>query len=116
MLITQLLAELYRCTDALEDAAALTAVVKRASGAVGATVIGEIEVRYVPHGLTIGLFLAESHIVLTTWPEHRLLLVDILLCNPEMDCHAVLDEIVHALCPAGDVVRHEVARRIADAA
>ena len=42
---------------------------------MGATVVGESTVRYVPHGLTIAVFLAESHIVLTTWPEHRLLLI-----------------------------------------
>jgi S-adenosylmethionine decarboxylase len=85
-----------------------------AASAVGATVVGESTVRYVPHGLTIAVFLAESHIVLTTWPEHRLLLIDTLLCNPDMDADVAIDAIVQRLCPKGEVVRSRVPRRIAD--
>jgi S-adenosylmethionine decarboxylase len=70
-------------------------------------------VRYVPHGLTIAVFLGESHIVLTTWPEYRLLLVDILLCNPDMDPRTVVEQIREQICPEGKIIVHEVPRRIA---
>jgi hypothetical protein len=79
MLMTQVLADCYGCEASIEDADALMAAAMAAASAVGATVVGESTVRYVPHGLTIAVFLAESHIVLTTWPEHRLLLIDTLL-------------------------------------
>ena len=79
MLMTQVLADAYRCEAGIEDADALMAAAIAGAAAVGATVVGESTVRYVPHGLTIAVFLAESHIVLTTWPEHRLLLIDTLL-------------------------------------
>ena len=46
--------------------------------------------------------------VLTTWPEHRLLLIDTLLCNAEMDADVAVDEIVRRLCPAGEVVRQRI--------
>jgi S-adenosylmethionine decarboxylase len=85
-----------------------------AAEAVGATVVGESTVRYVPHGLTVAVFLAESHIVLTTWPEHRLLLIDTLLCNPDMNPDVAIDAIVQLLCPSGEVVRQRIPRRIAD--
>ena len=71
MLMIQVLADAYRCEAAIEDAEALMAAAIAGAAAVGATVVGESTVRYVPHGLTIAVFLAESHIVLTTWPEHR---------------------------------------------
>jgi hypothetical protein len=37
-----------------------------------------------------------------------------LLCNAEMDPDVAIDEIVRRLCPAGEVVRQRVPRRIAD--
>ena len=114
MLLTHALAEFYHCDDQIEDAAALIEIAKDAAQAVGATVVGEITIRYVPHGLTIGVFLAESHIVLTTWPEHRLLLVDILLCNAEMNYRVVIAEIERRLCSTGRTVVHEIPRHISD--
>ena len=113
MLMTHVLAELYECPDIIHDAKALAEAAKAAAQSVGATIVGEYEVRYVPHGLTIAVFLGESHIVLTTWPEFGLLLVDILLCNPEMDPRKVVGEIKQQICPGGKMVVHETPRRIA---
>jgi S-adenosylmethionine decarboxylase len=113
MLMTHILAELYECPEIIDDATALAEAAKRAAQSVGATIVGEYEVRYVPHGLTIAIFLGESHIVMTTWPEYRLLLVDILLCNPEMDPREVAAQIKARICPEGNMVVHETPRRIA---
>jgi S-adenosylmethionine decarboxylase len=112
MLMTQVLADLYRCEPLMDNPAALVKAARMAAEAVGATVVGEHEVRYVPHGLTVAVFLAESHIVLTTWPEYRLTLVDLLLCNPDMD-HAKSTAILkQQICPNGEMIVHEVRRRI----
>ena len=90
MLMTQVLADAYHCEASIEDGEALMAAALAAAAAVGATVIGETTIRYVPHGLTVAVFLAESHLVLT------------------------VDEIVRRLCPAGEVVRQRIPRHIAD--
>lgn len=116
MLMTHVLAELYGCSDAIADDVALAAAAREAAEAVGATVVGAYEVRYVPHGLTVAVFLAESHIVLSTWPEHRLVLVDVLLCNPTMDPHMVIARVKELICPDGTLATHDVPRRIADRA
>ena len=113
MLMTHILAELYECPAIIDDASALAEAAKTAAQSVGATIVGEYEVRYVPHGLTIAIFLGESHIVLTTWPEYRLLLVDILLCNPDMNPREVAEQIKAQICPDGNMVVHETPRRIA---
>ena len=114
MLMSQLLADAYGCEASIESSDALMAAALAGAAAVGAQVVGEATVQYVPHGLTVAVFLAESHLVLTTWPEHRLLLIDVLLCNPEMDADRVVDEIAARLCPAGEVVRHRITRSISD--
>ena len=110
MHLPQMLAEFYRCGREIEDERLLMAAAEAAAARIGATVISRSAVTYQPHGATVGVFLAESHIILTTWPEFRLLLVDSLLCNLEMSQHAVLDEIGARLCPEGKVVTHEVTR------
>lgn len=85
MKIRQLLVDARDCAGPLDDAEHLMALLHAAAAAVGATVVGSTEVRFVPHGVTAVLVLAESHIVVSTWPEHRLALVDLLLCNEGMD-------------------------------
>jgi len=115
MLMTHALAELYGCLPAIEDPAKLAAAAKAAVRAAGATVVGEYEVRYVPHGITVAVFLAESHIVLTTWPEYRLVLLDVMLCNPAMDHRAVVAGVKQRICPDGQAVVHEVPRKVAAA-
>lgn len=37
---------------------------------------------FVPHGLTVALILKESHLVLSTWPEHRYAAMSLQLCAP----------------------------------
>lgn len=113
MMMTHVLVELYGCSPSIEDEGELAAAARAAAAEVGATVIGNYEVRYVPHGLTVAVFLAESHIVLTTWPEFSLTLVDVLLCNPAMDHNKVVASIKRRICPDGQMVVHEVPRRIA---
>lgn len=112
MLMTQVMADAYGCNALIEDAEALLSAGQEAVSAVGAKVIGDTTIRYVPHGLTIGLFLAESHLVLSTWPEFKLLCIDTLLCNPEMSGDEVVDHLVSRLCPDGEVVRHRIQRKI----
>ena len=113
MLLIQALAELYGCDPIIEDAAGLAEAARTAAEKVGATIVGENVIKYVPHGLTVAVFLAESHIVLTTWPEYRLVLVDVLLCTPEMSHEAVIRYLAELLCPNGRTVLHHVGRRIA---
>jgi S-adenosylmethionine decarboxylase len=115
MLMTQVMADAYGCNKGIEDCEALISKGKMAVAAVGATVVGETSLHYVPHGLTIGLFLAESHLILTTWPEFSLLCIDTLLCNPDMDADRVIDILAESFCPDGRVVRHRIRRNIAQA-
>ncbi len=115
MIVHETLAEIYGCTPLLQEGEVLKRIAREAVVAQGATVVGASEVHYVPHGLTIALFLAESHIILTTWPELDLLLVDVMLCNPAMDCRRVLDRIQQAVAPEGSRVDHHVPRTLARA-
>ncbi|MBV8826513.1 MAG: S-adenosylmethionine decarboxylase [Hyphomicrobiales bacterium] len=113
MLIVHALAEVYGCQAIIEDAAKLVEAAKTAAAAVGARTVGEFQVKYEPQGLTIAVFLAESHIIITTWPEYQLALIDVLMCNSEMDYNQVVRQIREQISPDGHLVMHTVPRNIA---
>ena len=87
------------CSGPLDDADALLAVSRSAAAVVGAVEMGDARAQYVPHGVTTVLFLAESHILISTWPELGTALVDILICKPEMSPQEAWDHMAEVLCP-----------------
>ncbi len=100
MQIRHLLADAHGCrAPVLDDSDALLGLLRSAARAVGAHEYGRTSARYVPHGVTAVLILAESHMVVSTWPEHRLALVEILLCNEDMDPETAWEAIREGLDP-----------------
>jgi len=76
----------------LTDAAALSAGLRAAADAGGATVVGE-EFYAFPNGAVTGvLLLAQSHLSVHTWPELALANVDLLSCG-DIDGNVVLATI-----------------------
>ncbi|MEG3638476.1 adenosylmethionine decarboxylase [Magnetococcus sp. PR-3] len=112
MKIQQLIVDAYGCQGPLDDAEALIQSMTDAADAVGAQRVGEAQLRYVPHGVTAVLFLAESHILISTWPEHTLAMVDVLLCNPQMDPYQAWQVMAQLLKPQGEVRFNENTRLI----
>jgi S-adenosylmethionine decarboxylase len=100
MKIRHLLADLHGCAaPILDNTEMLLGLLRSAAGAVGAHEYGRTTARYVPHGVTAVLILAESHMVISTWPEHRLALVEILLCNESMDPEIAFEAVREGLEP-----------------
>jgi len=112
--IPHLLIDALDCAGPLDDAGVIRGAMHAAAEAVGATVVGQAECRYVPHGVTAVLFLAESHILVSTWPEHRTALIDVLLCNEAMDPQVAADVLLQAL-GAGRSVLQPARRTVLDA-
>ena len=111
--IPHLLIDAFECIGPLDDIEHLRRAMHAGAERVGATVVGQSECRYVPHGITAVLFLAESHILVSTWPEHKTALVDVLLCNDQMDAEVVADVILDAIGAARSEIR-QVDRLLVD--
>lgn len=107
--IRELLVDAQGCTGPLDDPDALEAALRDAAAAVGADVRGQCVVRFVPHGVTAVLVLAESHVLVSTWPEYGLALVDILLCSADMDPARVWASLAQVLQPR-DVIERAIER------
>lgn len=65
----------------LSDVVALEAALRAAADAARCTVVGSIAHKYAPHGASVVLLVAESHLSIHTWPERRYAAVDIFTCG-----------------------------------
>lgn len=93
------LLDLYGCDEnILRDAARLQTILEQAAAAARATVLYRRFHTFGGAGGVTGiLLLAESHISIHTWPEHRYAAADIFLCG-HMPAQAARRTIEHGLC------------------
>jgi S-adenosylmethionine decarboxylase len=71
--------------DRLNDADGLRERVLAAIADAGGTYVTDVFHRFSPHGLSGVVVIAESHVALHTWPEHRFAAVDIFSCTRALD-------------------------------
>lgn len=105
-----LLADLHDCRAPLDDPALIERALREAAGAASATLL---DIRLHPFGEGQGVtgvaLLAESHISIHSWPEHRYAALDFFLCGARHDLDAALKVMAEAL-GAGKVHTHTVSR------
>jgi len=77
-----LLAEFTGCeAAALADLARVTAAMLAAAEASGATIVTHSFHHFSPYGVSGAVIIAESHLAIHTWPEHRFAAVDFFSCG-----------------------------------
>ena len=76
------------CKVDLDDPAAIKRDMTAAIKAVGASIIGEAESRFSPHGVSIVFLLSESHASIHTYPEHNACFLDIFTCGRNLHIEA----------------------------
>jgi S-adenosylmethionine decarboxylase len=85
------LADLYDCDPALlDDVSLVERALRSAAHAAGATIVGAAFHRFAPQGASGVLLVAESHLSVHTWPEHRFAAADLFTCSPSLDADAAL--------------------------
>lgn len=76
------LLELKECNpQLLDDLEYIRESLFRVADDLGATIVGESFHHFTPQGVTGILSIAESHISIHTWPEHRYAAADIFTCG-----------------------------------
>ena len=77
-----LLVEFTGCEAAvLADLERITAAMLEAARASGATIVTHSFHHVSPHGVSGAVIIAESHLAIHTWPEHRFAAVDYFSCG-----------------------------------
>lgn len=99
--------ELYGCDAAvLDDIAAITTHLLEAALACGATIIDHKFHRFSPQGVSGVVVIAESHLAIHTWPEHRYAAVDLFTCGASLRPERAVEYLREKLCSE----RHSVTR------
>ncbi|KAA2252655.1 S-adenosylmethionine decarboxylase proenzyme [Solihabitans fulvus] len=86
--------DLLDCAAPNPEPGDLLNAMRAAVAKLGATILGELPVLFQPHGITCVLVLAESHLIVSTWPEHHLAHVDLFTCRADTDAEQALQPIV----------------------
>lgn len=87
------------CRGDLMSGEGVSSAARRAAAASGLTLAAAATFTYVPHGLSVALLLAQSHLVISTWPEHRTATVDLAVCADQRAAREVWSELDRYLQP-----------------
>lgn len=109
--IRELIVDAYGCKAELSNPKEIEKAARRALEGEGATVVEVSYHQFQPHGLTLCLILKESHFIISTWPEFQMAIVNIFLCNSDMDAQRVWKKFSTSLKPTQckfHEVKHDV--------
>jgi S-adenosylmethionine decarboxylase proenzyme len=104
--------DLTGCTNPDPDPGKLLAAMRESAELLGTTVRDELTVEFEPQGFTGVLILAESHLIVTTWPEHQLAHVDLFTCRADTDPDNALQPVFNLL-GAAEILPTKVNRTFA---
>jgi S-adenosylmethionine decarboxylase len=93
-----LLIELYGCdAGILDNLEHVRQALLHAARLVSATVIEVVSHKFQPHGVTVVVAIAESHLSVHTWPEFGYAAVDVFTCSAEPLTADVQDFMIESL-------------------
>lgn len=92
---SQIVADLFDCDEELLKHVETVEAAMIAGAIEGhATIVSKCFKQFDPFGVSGVLVIAESHIAIHTWPEHKYAAIDIFTCGNEMITKAVADELI----------------------
>jgi S-adenosylmethionine decarboxylase len=93
-----LLLELKDCdAEALNNLEYLKKSLMDTAVQIGATVLNEVFHQFCPQGVSGVVVIAESHLCIHTWPEHKYAAIDIFTCGNSINPADAVDILVEKL-------------------
>jgi len=81
-----LLVEYYDCdVDVLDSVETIREAMTNAAEMAGATIVSDTFHHFSPYGVSGVVVIAESHLAIHTWPEHKFAAVDLFTCGDDVD-------------------------------
>ncbi len=59
------------------------------AGILKLTVVNSFVHKFEPHGVSVVLVIAESHLAVHTWPEHYYIHIDLFTCSPKTNVKVI---------------------------
>ena len=95
---SHLLVDLYECNSKLlDDVAFIRQAMIDSACEAGVTIVGESFHKFDPVGVTGVLSIAESHLLIHTWPEHGYAAFDMFTCGGVLKLKKAADLIIERL-------------------
>ena len=93
-----LLLELFDCdSDAITNLEAVKGALVEAAKRAQATIVDVVFHEFSPVGISGVVVIAESHLAIHTWPEHRYAAVDVFSCGDVLQPELAADYLVEQL-------------------
>ena len=94
----QILAEYYNCDEnILGSKKLIDRFLNEAISLSGATTIASTSNTFLSYGISVVVVIAESHVSIHTWPEHKYAAVDIFTCGGNIEPWTIQKYLKHAL-------------------
>ena len=106
----QLIADLYGCSQMIDDVEAVKKAAHMAIEFVGAQIVEECVHEFEPIGVTYFAVISTSHFSIHTWPEYGYAAIDIFSCRDEVV--EGISEKLKELFEAERIELHFVERKI----
>ena len=106
----QLVADLYGCSQMIDDVEAVKKAAHMAIEFVGAQIVEECVHEFEPIGVTYFAVISTSHFSIHTWPEYGYAAIDIFSCKDEVV--EGISEKLKELFEAERIELHLVERKI----
>ena len=106
----QLIADLYGCSQMIDDVEAVKKAAHMAIEFVGAQIVEECVHEFEPIGVTYFSVISTSHFSIHTWPEYGYAAIDIFSCKDEVV--EGISEKLKELFEAERIELHLVERKI----
>lgn len=95
---THLVLELWGCAN-LNSLEIVEQALRDIVAAIDVTLLDLKVYPFSPQGVTGAAIVAESHIIIHTWPEHGYAAIDIFTCGGERDYAAAIDAVREHFTP-----------------
>ena len=109
-MVVQLIADLYGCSQMIDDVEAVKKAAHMAIEFVGAQIVEECVHEFEPIGVTYFAVISTSHFSIHTWPEYGYAAIDIFSCRDEVV--EGISEKLKELFEAERIELHLVERKI----
>ena len=94
------LIDFYNCSPVLlNDGKKIESSLKKAAKVAGSQIVGSQVYTLVPHGLTAVVVIKESHLILSSWPEHGWATVDFFTCGQKAKPKKAIDFLIREFRP-----------------
>jgi len=105
MKIVELIIDAYKCKGDIHNDKLLLKTLIKAAKKVNAKIVDKFVHKYKPYGITVGVLLAESHISMYTWPEFKMVVIEIFLCNEKMNPYEAWKVIEEVILPENKKIK-----------